>query len=90
MTHFPDDPEATDADLVTTILRVVAAIHYFVVRSRLQADFSGVVINTEDSWEYLDRVISTICQRTRAARRIHCFRQRRHIRRNEEHWTPIR
>lgn len=64
MTHFPDDPDATDADLVTTILLLVGAIHYFIVRSRLQADFSGVVINTEAGWQHLDQVISTICRRT--------------------------
>ena len=64
LTHFPDDPAATDADLVTTILLIVGAIHYFVVRSRLQADFSGIVINTEAGWKDLDRVILTICQRT--------------------------
>jgi len=64
MTQFPDDPDATDADLVTTILLVVGAIHYFVVRSRLQGDFSGVVINTEAGWNHLDEVIHTICERT--------------------------
>ncbi len=64
MTHFPDDPDATDADLVTTILVIVGAIHYFIVRSRLQPDFSGVVIDTDAGWEHLDEVISTICRRT--------------------------
>jgi AcrR family transcriptional regulator len=64
MTHFPEDPDATDADLVTTILVIVGAIHYFIVRSRLQPDFSGVVIDTEAGWQHLDEVISTICERT--------------------------
>ena len=64
MTHFPDDPAATDADLATTVLVLVGAIHYFVVRSRLQADFSGVPIDTDEGWEHLDQVISTMCQRT--------------------------
>ena len=64
MTHFPDDPGATDVDLATTILLLVGAIHYFVVRSRLQADFSGVQIDTDEGWEHLDQVISTMCERT--------------------------
>jgi hypothetical protein len=64
MTHFPNDEDATDADLVTTILVIVGAIHYFIVRSRLQSDFSGVVIDTDAGWDHLDRVILTMCQRT--------------------------
>jgi AcrR family transcriptional regulator len=64
MTHFPDDPDATDVDLATTVLLLVGAIHYFVVRSRLQADFSGVPIDTDEGWAYLDQVISTMCERT--------------------------
>lgn len=64
MTHFPEDPDATDADLVTTILVIVGAIHYFIVRSRLQSDFSGVVIDTDTGWDHLDRVILTMCERT--------------------------
>jgi AcrR family transcriptional regulator len=64
MTHFPEDPDATDADLVTTILVIVGAIHYFIVRSRLQPDFSGVEIATKAGWKHLDEVISTICERT--------------------------
>jgi AcrR family transcriptional regulator len=64
MTHFPEDPDATDADLVTTILVIVGAIHYFIVRSRLQPDFSGVDIDTKAGWKHLDEVISTICERT--------------------------
>ena len=64
MTHFPDNSDSTDADVVTTILLLVGAIHYFVVRSRLHADFSGVAIATEEGWQPLDEVISSICQRT--------------------------
>ena len=66
MTHFPDDSDSTDADLTTTILLLVGAIHYFIVRSRLQSDFSGVTIDTDDGWQYIDEVISTMCQRTLA------------------------
>ena len=64
MSHFPDDPDATDVDLTTTVLLLVGAIHYFVVRSRLQADFSGVQIDTDKGWEHLNQVISTMCERT--------------------------
>jgi AcrR family transcriptional regulator len=64
MTHFPDDSDTTDADVVTTILLLVGAIHYFVVRSRLHADFSGVAIATEEDWQHLDEVILSVCQRT--------------------------
>ena len=64
MTHFPDDSDSTDADVVTTVLLLVGAIHYFVVRSRLHADFSGVAIDTDEGWQHLDEVISSICQRT--------------------------
>ncbi|MEA1902735.1 MAG: helix-turn-helix domain-containing protein [Actinomycetota bacterium] len=64
MTHFPDDPDSTDADLATTVLLLVGAIHYFIVRSRLQADFSGVPIDTDEDWERLDQVIFTMCRRT--------------------------
>lgn len=35
MTHFPDDPDAIDADLAATILLIVGAIHYFVVAGRV-------------------------------------------------------
>ncbi len=64
MTHFPDDETATDADLIPTILLVVGAIHYFVVISRLQGDFSGVIVDTDEGWDQIDSVISTICRRT--------------------------
>lgn len=64
MTHFPDDPEATGADLTATVLVLVSAIHYFLVRSRLQGDFSGVPIATDEGWEFIDSVILTICTRT--------------------------
>jgi AcrR family transcriptional regulator len=64
MTHFPDDDEATDADLVGTVLLIVGAIHYFIVLSRLQTDFSGVVIDTDEGWEHIGAVISAICERT--------------------------
>ncbi len=64
MTHFPSDTEQTDADLVTTALLIVAAVHYLVVRSRHRADFSGVVINTDAGWHHIDQVIDTICRRT--------------------------
>lgn len=64
LTHYPDDPDSTDAELVGTILVVVGAIHYFVIRSRLQSDFSGVVIDTQAGWEHIDQVIATILERT--------------------------
>lgn len=64
MSHFPDDDDATDADLVGTILLIVGAIHYFVVLSRLREDFSGVVVNTDEGWAHINTVISGICQRT--------------------------
>lgn len=64
MSHFPDDPDATDVDFAATVLLLVGAIHYFVVRSRLQADFSGVQIDTDKGWEHLNQVISTMCERT--------------------------
>lgn len=64
MTHFPDDRDATDADLVGMILLIVGAIHYFVVLSRLQEDFSGVVVNTDEGWEHINTVISGICRGT--------------------------
>jgi AcrR family transcriptional regulator len=64
LTHFPGDDEATDADLVGTVLLIVGAIHYFVVLSRLQTEFSGVVINTDEGWEHLNAVIATMCERT--------------------------
>ena len=64
MAHFPDDDEATDADLIGTVLLIVAAIHYFIVLSRLQVDFSGVVVTTDEGWEQITAAISTICERT--------------------------
>ncbi|MCL1602194.1 MAG: TetR/AcrR family transcriptional regulator [Actinomycetia bacterium] len=64
MTHFPDDPDATDADLVGTVLLIVGAIHYFVVLGRLQGNFSGIEIDADAGWEYLDVLISTIFERT--------------------------
>jgi len=64
MTHFPGDEDATDADLVGTVLLIVGAIHYFVVLSRLQDDFSGVAVNTDDGWAHIGTVISGICKRT--------------------------
>jgi AcrR family transcriptional regulator len=64
MGHFPDDPDATDSDLVATVLVLVGAIHYFVVLGRLQTDFSGIEIGTDAGWGHLDTVISTILHRT--------------------------
>jgi len=64
MAHFPEDPEATDADLIGTVLLVVAAIHYFVVLGRLQTQFSGIEIDSDAGWEYLDLIISTLFERT--------------------------
>ncbi len=68
MTHFPGDEEATDADLVGTILLIVGAIHYFIVLSRLQVDFSGVVVDTDEGWENISVVISGICRGTLTSR----------------------
>jgi AcrR family transcriptional regulator len=67
MTHFPDDPDATDADLIGTVLLVVGAIHYFSVVGRLQPQFSGIEIDSDDGWEYLDQIISTMFERTLTA-----------------------
>jgi AcrR family transcriptional regulator len=64
MSHFPDDPDAADGDLVATVLVLVGAIHYFVVLGRLQTDFSGIEIGTDAGWGHLDTVISTILHRT--------------------------
>ena len=64
MAHFPSDDEATDADLVGTVLLIVGAIHYFIVLSRLQTDFSGIVVNTDEGWEHINAVITAICERT--------------------------
>jgi len=64
MAHFPGDEDATDADLVGTVLLIVGAIHYFIVLSRLQDDFSGVVVNTDEGWQQITAVISGICRRT--------------------------
>ncbi len=64
LTHFPDDSEATDTDLVTTVLVIVGAIHYFVVLGRLQDDFSGIAIGADEGWEVIDSVITTIFERT--------------------------
>ncbi|MCP3976208.1 MAG: TetR/AcrR family transcriptional regulator [bacterium] len=69
MAHFPDDEAATDADLISTVLLVVGAIHYFVVLSRLQGDFSGVAVDTDEGWDHIDSVILTILQRTFTADR---------------------
>jgi AcrR family transcriptional regulator len=64
MAHFPDDPDATDADLVATVLIIVGAIHYFVVLGRLQDDFSGIAIGADEGWEVIGNVIATIFERT--------------------------
>ena len=64
MTHFPGDEEATDADLVGTVLLIVGAIHYFVVLSRFQTDFSGVVVDSDEGWEHINTVIAAIFNRT--------------------------
>lgn len=62
--HFPDDPDATGADLIATVLLIVGSIHYFVVRSRLHPDFSGLAIDTDEAWSRIDELIYTICRRT--------------------------
>jgi AcrR family transcriptional regulator len=64
MSHFPSDADSTDADLVSTILLIVSAIHYLVVRSRLQPDFSGLAIGTDEGWGHIDTVIATMFDRT--------------------------
>ena len=64
MTRFPDDPGGTDADLVSTVLLIVSAIHYLVVRGRLQPDFSGLRIDSDGGWEHIDAVIATLFERT--------------------------
>jgi len=64
MSHFPRDADSTDADLVSTVLLVVSAIHYLVVRSRLQPDFSGMAIDTDEGWGHIDAVIATLFDRT--------------------------
>jgi AcrR family transcriptional regulator len=64
MSRFPNDQEATDVDLTATILVIVGAIHYLVVRSRLQPDFSGLELETEQGWAHIESVITTMCRRT--------------------------
>jgi AcrR family transcriptional regulator len=64
LTHFPDDADTTDADLVATVLLIVGAIHYFIVLGRLQTDFSGIEIDTDSGWDQINQVISTIFERT--------------------------
>jgi hypothetical protein len=64
MTHFPDDPDAVNGDLVGTVLLIVGAIHYFVVLGRLQTDFSGIEVGTEEGWDQIDQLISTVLRRT--------------------------
>lgn len=64
LTHFPDDADTTDADLVATVLLIVGAIHYFIVLSRLQTDFSGIEIDRDSGWDHINQVISTIFERT--------------------------
>ncbi len=64
MSYFPRDADSTDADLVSTVLLVVGAIHYLVVRSRLQPDFSGMAIDTDEGWGHIDAVIATLFDRT--------------------------
>lgn len=67
MTHFPDDPDATAADLIGTVLLIVGAIHYFVVLSRLQPDFSGVEVASDEGWDHISETILSICRRTLVA-----------------------
>jgi AcrR family transcriptional regulator len=67
MAHFPNDAELTDADLIGTILLVVGAIHYFIVLGRLQTDFSGIEIDADVGWEYMDLIIAKILERTMTA-----------------------
>ena len=64
MTHFPGDEEATDADLVGTVLLIVGAIHYFVVLSRFRSDFSGIVVDSDEGWEHINTVIAATLSRT--------------------------
>jgi AcrR family transcriptional regulator len=66
-THFPDDADLTDANLIGTVLLIVGAIHYFVVLGRLQPQFSGIAIDADAGWEYLDLIISTLLERTLTA-----------------------
>ena len=68
LTHFPDDSDATDADLVATVLVIVGAIHYFVVLGRLQDDFSGIAIGADEGWETIDSVVATMFERTLISR----------------------
>ncbi len=64
MALFPDDNDATDADLVSTILLIVGAIHYFIVLSRFRSDFSGMRLDTDEGWDHIDEVIRTMCRAT--------------------------
>lgn len=63
-THFPDDSAATDADLLATVLLITGGIHYFIVLSRLQGDFSGLDIESDEGWQHISSVIAAICERT--------------------------
>lgn len=64
LTHFPGDREATDADLIGTILLVVGSIHYFVVLGRLHSEFSGIQISAEEGWDHVNRLIDSVLERT--------------------------
>lgn len=64
LTHFPGDQEATNADLIGTVLLVVGSIHYFVVLGRLHSEFSGLQVSTDEGWDHLDQLIVPIFQRT--------------------------
>ena len=61
---LPEDPTQTDADLVSSVLFIVAGIHYLIARSRRHSDFSGMVIDTDEGWDRIDGIILTICRRT--------------------------
>jgi len=76
MTHFPDDQDETDADLVATILLIVGAIHYFVVAGRLQTEFSGLPIATDSQWTEINAVIESICAKTLEPRGIDAITNR--------------
>jgi AcrR family transcriptional regulator len=64
MAQFPDDPDATDGDLIGTVLLVVGAIHYFIVLGRLQSDFSGIEVGTDEGWDHIGQLISAVLQGT--------------------------
>ena len=46
------------------MLLLAGAIHYYVVRGRLQPEFSGLDIGSDEGWEHIGSIITMICRQT--------------------------